>query len=92
MTVTGFWSLGFLQAYLHWSQSASWEKLSLWSGKNAPEFLVKRLQKSHGGNFWVQGDNEESTDSRTWGWIPANEIVGVALLRIKKTRNKTKRN
>jgi signal peptidase I len=53
-------------------------------------FLVKRLQKSHGGIFWVQGDNEESTDSRTWGWIPANEIVGVSLMRVKKTRNKTK--
>jgi nickel-type superoxide dismutase maturation protease len=47
-------------------------------------FLVKRLQKSHGGNFWVQGDNDESTDSRTWGWIPANEIVGVVLFRYKK--------
>ena len=49
-------------------------------------FLVKRLQKSHGGNFWVQGDSDESTDSRTWGWIPANEIVGVVLFRYKKKR------
>ena len=51
-------------------------------------FLVKRLQKSHGGNFWVQGDNEESTDSRTWGWIPSNEIVGVVLFRYRKGRIK----
>jgi len=49
-------------------------------------FLVKRLQKSHGGNFWVQGDSDESTDSRTWGWIPANEVVGVVLFRYKKNR------
>jgi phage repressor protein C with HTH and peptisase S24 domain len=49
-------------------------------------FLVKRLQKSHGGIYWVQGDNDESTDSRTWGWIPGNEIVGVVRMRIKKSR------
>ena len=49
-------------------------------------FLVKRLQKSHGGIYWVQGDNDESTDSRTWGWIPGNEIVGVVRMRIKKNR------
>ena len=49
-------------------------------------FLVKRLQKSHGGIYWVQGDNDESTDSRTWGWIPANEVVGVVRMRIKKHR------
>ena len=47
-------------------------------------FLIKRLQKSHGGIYWVQGDNDESTDSRTWGWIPANEIVGVVLFRYRK--------
>ena len=49
-------------------------------------FLVKRLQKSHGGIYWVQGDNNESTDSRTWGWIPANEIIGIVRLRYKKGR------
>jgi signal peptidase I len=47
-------------------------------------YFVKRLQKSHGGIYWVQGDNDESTDSRTWGWIPANEIVGVVLFRYKR--------
>jgi phage repressor protein C with HTH and peptisase S24 domain len=47
-------------------------------------YLVKRLQKSHGGIYWVQGDNDESTDSRTWGWIPAHEIIGVVMLRYKK--------
>jgi len=54
-------------------------------------FLIKRLQKSHGGIYWVQGDNDESTDSRTWGWIPGNEIVGVVRMRIKKTRANKKR-
>ncbi len=49
-------------------------------------FLIKRLQKSHGGIYWVQGDNDESTDSRTWGWIPAKEVVGVVLFRFRKGR------
>ncbi len=49
-------------------------------------FLVKRLQKTHGEIYWVQGDNDESTDSRTWGWIPANELVGKVVLRYKKAR------
>lgn len=52
-------------------------------------FLVKRLQKSHGGIYWVQGDNDESTDSRSWGWIPSNEIVGVVLFRYRKNRTGT---
>lgn len=52
-------------------------------------FLVKRLQKSHGGKFWVEGDNKESTDSRTWGWIPGNEIIGVVLFRYRKARTST---
>jgi len=51
-------------------------------------FLIKRVQKFHAGNYWVQGDSDESTDSRTWGWIPANEVVGVVLLRIKRSRKK----
>ena len=49
-------------------------------------FLVKRVQKFHAGNYWVQGDSEESTDSRTWGWIPANEVVGVVLFRYMRRR------
>jgi signal peptidase I len=51
-------------------------------------YLVKRVQKFHAGNYWVQGDSQESTDSRTWGWIPANEVVGVVLIRIKRSRKK----
>ena len=49
-------------------------------------FLVKRLQKSHGGIYWVQGDNDESTDSRIWGWIPGNEIIGIVRFRYKWSR------
>ena len=46
-------------------------------------FMVKRLHKSHGELYWVEGDNPESTDSRQWGWLNQNEIVGVVKLRMK---------
>ncbi len=47
-------------------------------------FLIKRIQKEHAGNYWVEGDNSESTDSRTWGWIAPHEIVGRVLFRYRK--------
>jgi len=49
-------------------------------------FLIKRIQKAHAGNYWVEGDNSESTDSRTWGWIPPLEIVGRVLFRFHKKK------
>ena len=58
-------------------------------GERPGIFLVKRVQKFHAGNYWVQGDSDKSTDSRSWGWIPANEVVGVVLFRLKKSRKKT---
>ncbi len=54
-------------------------------------FFVKRIQKSHSGAYWVEGDNRDPSvekrmsDSRTWGYIPANEIRGKVLLRLKRT-------
>lgn len=47
-------------------------------------YLIKRLQKSHGDLYWVEGDNPASTDSRQWGWITRTEIVGQFLFRIKR--------
>ncbi|MSW02759.1 MAG: S26 family signal peptidase [Actinobacteria bacterium] len=47
-------------------------------------FLIKRIQKAHSGNYWVEGDNSQSTDSRTWGWIAPSEIVGRVLFRYRK--------
>ena len=49
--------------------------------------MVKRLQKSHGALYWVEGDNPQSTDSRQWGWIGESEIVGVVKFRIKAQPN-----
>lgn len=52
--------------------------------------FVKRIQKSHGGAYWVEGDNrdplveERMNDSRTWGYIRADEIRGRVLIRLRR--------
>lgn len=50
-------------------------------------FLIKRLERSEGSNYWVEGDNKSiSTDSREWGFIGSDEIVGRVLFRVRKSR------
>ena len=50
-------------------------------------FLIKRLERSEGSQYWVEGDNKSiSTDSREWGLIEVDEIVGRVLFRIRKSR------
>jgi hypothetical protein len=34
--------------------------------------------------YWVEGDNEKSTDSRVWGWINEDELVGQVIFALKK--------
>jgi signal peptidase I len=53
-------------------------------------FLIKRLKdiKRQDGveakAYWVEGDNEKSTDSRQWGWINEDELVGQVIFALKK--------
>jgi phage repressor protein C with HTH and peptisase S24 domain len=55
-------------------------------------FFIKRIQKSHGGSYWVEGDNrnpefeERVHDSRKWGYVPAHEIRGTVLFRMRKAK------
>ena len=55
-------------------------------------FVIKRLIEigsgEHAGKVWVEGDNEASTDSRQWGWIPENELRAYVLFRFKKATSK----
>lgn len=55
-------------------------------------FLIKRLIEIGSGEnsekVWVEGDNEASTDSREWGWIPTSELKARVLLRFKKANSK----
>ena len=55
-------------------------------------FVIKRLMQigsgENAGKVWVEGDNEESTDSREWGWIPTNELRALVLFRFKRANSK----
>ena len=47
--------------------------------------FIKRIIRADINGIWVEGDNKEaSTDSRSWGAITPNEIVGVVLTRYKR--------
>jgi len=51
-------------------------------------FLVKRLVRIEGENYWVEGDNKSSsTDSRQWGAIGREEILGRVLFRYRRASN-----
>lgn len=48
-------------------------------------FLIKRVLREVDGMYWVEGDNTaESTDSRQWGSVGSQEIVGRVLFRFRK--------
>ena len=54
-------------------------------------FYVKRISeisstKGETPTLYLLSDNPAGTDSRTWGWIPGNEIVGIVRMRVKKSR------
>lgn len=55
-------------------------------------FVIKRLLEigngENSGKVWVEGDNEASTDSRQWGWIPETELRALVLFRFKKADSK----
>lgn len=43
--------------------------------------LLKRVMLIKGSTYYVEGDNKkESTDSRHFGWVDKQHIVGKALL------------
>ncbi len=50
--------------------------------------LLKRLKQSrmeHGViRYWVEGDNPASTDSKNWGWLESEQILGKVLIRYKR--------
>lgn len=55
--------------------------------------FIKRIQKSHSGAYWVEGDNRDPevetriNDSRSWGYIPAHEVVGRVLFKVGSKKN-----
>ena len=49
---------------------------------------VIRVDKSNESNeikFWIEGDNKSaSTDSRSWGALDSNEVIGKLIFRYRK--------
>jgi hypothetical protein len=58
------------------------------------DFLqVKRVTKVHNSNneteIWVEGDNKgASTDSRSWGALDSDEVIGKLILRYRRAPKK----
>ena len=53
-------------------------------------FYVKRITEialDHAGqeSYYVRSDNESGTDSRSWGYLSKDEIIGNVITRIKKS-------
>lgn len=49
---------------------------------------LKRLMFMDSLGCWVEGDNKTgSTDSRQWGAISAEEIIGLVLFRYKRNKS-----
>jgi len=53
-------------------------------------FYIKRvaeIQKGGSGqeSYYVRSDNEAGTDSRTWGYLSKDEVIGKVVTRIKKS-------
>lgn len=55
--------------------------------------IIKRVtdvrEAASGREVWIQGDNSDpqrSTDSRSFGWVPADLVVGRIVLRYRRGR------
>ena len=47
---------------------------------NVKRFIIKRVEETKGNKVFVVGDNRsESIDSRQFGWIEINNIIGKVL-------------
>ncbi len=44
------------------------------------EVVGKRAQYK----YWLEGDHPSSTDSRKWGWLNQDQIIGKVLLRYRR--------
>lgn len=49
--------------------------------------IIKRVVRREAGGYWVEGDNASaSTDSRSFGLVPANAIEAVIIARLARGR------
>ena len=57
--------------------------------------LIKRVVAVSDGDahpeLWLEGDNpESSTDSRTWGWVPCQQVLGRVVMRFRRAPHPTR--
>ena len=38
--------------------------------------------------YWFEGDHPSSTDSRKWGWLKQDQVVGKVVVRYRKGKSK----
>jgi len=50
------------------------------------EVVGKRAQYK----YWLEGDHPSSTDSRKWGWLNQDQVIGKVVVRYRRGRNKAK--
>ena len=55
-------------------------------------FYIKRVSEIQRKSvdqesYFVRSDNDSGTDSRTWGYLEREEIVGKVIMRIKRSRS-----
>ena len=61
--------------------------VALWHPDRTDLLVVKRAVELRGTGWWVLGDNpERSDDSRAFGAVPADQIVGVLRFRYRRAR------
>lgn len=49
--------------------------------------LIKRLKRHTAEGFWLEGDNAQaSTDSRTWGFLQADQLEAVIIAKLGQKR------
>jgi phage repressor protein C with HTH and peptisase S24 domain len=51
-------------------------------------YLIKRYVRSEGEKYWVEGDNPKSIDSREWGALSRDEIVGRVLFKVRRAHSR----
>ena len=60
--------------------------------------LLKRIKevevdevvgKSPQFTYWLEGDHPSSTDSRKWGWLKQDQVIGKVVVRYRRGRAKT---
>jgi len=60
--------------------------------------LLKRIKevevdevvgKSAQYTYWLEGDHPSSTDSRKWGWLKEDQVIGKVVVRYRRGRAQT---